>query len=71
MIASPGVFALCGCALVLSALVAQRRDPDASVIALFDAVLADRSVRIAVLMCWWWLGWHFFVAQTVDPGFGE
>ncbi len=70
MIVSPAVFTLCAVALVASAILVRRQDPEASVSAMFDAALDDRSVRIAVLMCWWWLGWHFLVAQTVDPGFG-
>ncbi|WES63616.1 DUF6186 family protein [Microbacter sp. GSS18] len=71
MILSPIVFALCAAALVVSAVVVHRRDADATAIAMFGAAMADRSVRLAVLMCWWWLGWHFLVAQTVDPGFGQ
>jgi hypothetical protein len=29
--------------------------------------MTARSARICLLTFWWWLGWHFFVAQTVDP----
>ncbi len=68
MILSPVVFALCVAALAVSAWIVRRADPAATAVALFDAALADRTVRLAVLMCWWWLGWHFMVAQTVDPG---
>lgn len=70
MMLSPLVFALSAAALLVSALLVRAQDPEASVVAMFDAALEDRSVRLAVLMCWWWLGWHFLVAQTVDPGFG-
>ncbi|MCU1423509.1 MAG: hypothetical protein JWN36_3160 [Microbacteriaceae bacterium] len=34
---------------------------------LLDLVMANRAARIVLLTFWWWLGWHFFVAQTVDP----
>ena len=34
---------------------------------LLDGVLADRAARVALVVLWWWLGWHFLVAQTVDP----
>ncbi len=34
---------------------------------LLDRVMTARSARICLLTFWWWLGWHFFVAQTVDP----
>jgi hypothetical protein len=29
--------------------------------------MSDRAPRIAILVFWWWLGWHFLVARTVDP----
>ena len=63
------VFALCGVALVASARLARHRDPQATVTELFDLALTDRTVRLAVVVCWWWLGWHFLVGQTVDPGY--
>lgn len=71
MITSLVVFAACGIALIVSAWWARRSDPDATVTELFDLMMTDRTVRLAVIVCWWWLGWHFLVGQTVDPGFGE
>ncbi|MEN2738468.1 DUF6186 family protein [Microbacterium sp. X-17] len=68
MILSIGVYALCGIGLVLSALIARRADPEATVAELFDRILSSRTTSIAVIVCWWWLGWHFLVAQTIDPG---
>ena len=32
-----------------------------------DAVMASRAARIVVLLFWLWLGWHFFVGNTVTP----
>ena len=34
---------------------------------LFDLILSERAARITILLFWWWLGWHFLVARTVDP----
>jgi Family of unknown function (DUF6186) len=34
---------------------------------LLDRVMTTRAARICILALWWWLGWHFFFAQTVDP----
>jgi hypothetical protein len=34
---------------------------------ILDRVMATRAARITILTFWWWLGWHFLVAQTVDP----
>jgi hypothetical protein len=68
MIASTSVFLLCLVAVATGSLLARRNDPDATVTALFDRMMSDRTVRLAVIVCWWWLGWHFLVAQTVDPG---
>ena len=28
---------------------------------LLQSAMGSRSVRIAVLLVWWWLGWHFLV----------
>ncbi len=69
MIASVTVFVVCATALAASAWLCRRADPEATVAELSDLVLADRTVRLAVIVCWWWLGWHFLVGQTVDPGF--
>lgn len=61
------VFAFCLAALVAATWSVRRSDPDATVAELFDLALQDRTVRLAVLVCWWWLGWHFLAGQTVDP----
>ena len=37
---------------------------------LLDGVLADRPARVTLMLFWWWIGWHFFVAQTIDPALG-
>src|SRR5690606_4770285 len=68
MIAGILVFLLCLAALLVSAWAARAADPHATVVELFDRALADRTVKLAMLVCWWWIGWHFLVAQTVDPG---
>jgi hypothetical protein len=59
-------------ACVVAALVlwyTSRRDPVrvAPIGELLDAVFADRAPRVALVVFWWWLGWHFLVGQTVDP----
>jgi len=33
---------------------------------LLDLILADRATRMTIVLFWWWLGWHFLVARTVD-----
>ena len=33
-----------------------------------DRALAGRAARMTILLFWWWIGWHFLVARTVDPG---
>ncbi len=66
MIGSLLVFGACLIGLALTAWAARRQDPEVGVTELFDRIMADRTVRIAVIVCWWWLGWHFLVGQTVD-----
>lgn len=31
-----------------------------------DSVMRDRTTRIALVVTWWWLGWHF-LADPVGP----
>ncbi|WP_298864037.1 DUF6186 family protein [uncultured Microbacterium sp.] len=65
MIVSTAFFLLCAAALVLASWRIHLSDPEATVTALFDRLLTDRSVRLAVLVVWWWLGWHFLAGQTL------
>ena len=27
---------------------------------LISRLMHHRNTRIALMVCWWWLGWHFF-----------
>lgn len=65
MIVSVAWFVLCAAALGLVSWRAHMHDPEATVTALFDRLLDDRSVRLAVIVCWWWLGWHFLAGATL------
>jgi Family of unknown function (DUF6186) len=61
-------FAIEGLAIVALVLVSYRQnDRIATFGELLDRIMATRAARICILTFWWWLGWHFFVAQTVDP----
>lgn len=31
--------------------------------ALMDRILHHRTTRVAIILGWWWLGWHFLVNQ--------
>lgn len=37
----------------------------ASVGKLFDRVMHHRATRVAIILAWWWVGWHFLVNQVV------
>ncbi|MCB1273226.1 MAG: hypothetical protein KDB25_02360 [Leucobacter sp.] len=58
-------FALCAIALVVVGVIERRRDPDATASEVFRRTLNDRTIRVAVLLIWWWLGWHFLAGQTL------
>ncbi|MFE6735761.1 DUF6186 family protein [Microbacterium sp. NPDC057650] len=58
-------FALCAIALWLASRGIRMRHPEATVSELFDRLLDDRSVRLAVIVIWWWLGWHFLAGATL------
>ncbi len=66
MMLSAGFFVACAIALVGATWWLQRQDADASVTALFDRVMTSRAARVAIVVLWWWLGWHFLAGQTVD-----
>ncbi len=58
-------FALCG--LAAAALYVQgRRKPEqfAPLGDLLDEAMNTRSARVAIVLFWWWLGWHFLVADV-------
>ena len=67
MIRSVLVFCLCGVALFVVLRAGVRRGAMVTTVRMFERALANRTVRIAMLVLWWWLGWHFLVGQTVDP----
>ena len=61
-------FAVEGVAVIALVLLSYRQNHRFATFGeLLDRVMATRPARICVLMFWWWLGWHFFFAQTVDP----
>jgi hypothetical protein len=66
-----GGYVVCLLVAVALAAIAHRRDaPFATLGEVLDHVFADRAVRITMIVFWWWLGWHFLVARTVDPPLG-
>ncbi len=67
LVVSVAWFVLCAAALAVTGWAIGRRYPAATVTALFDHLMADRIVRVTVVVIWWWLGWHILVGQTVDP----
>lgn len=67
MIRSVLVFCLCGVALVVGLRAGVRRGAMVTSVRMFERAMANRTVRIIMLVLWWWLGWHFLVGQTVPP----
>jgi hypothetical protein len=61
-------FALEAAAIVTLVILGQRdQNRFATLGELLDRVMSTRAARITILTFWWWLGWHFLVAQTIDP----
>ena len=59
------LFILFAVLLVLASWWIHRDDPEATATTLFDRMLGDRAVRVAVTVIWWWLGWHFLAGTTL------
>ncbi|GAA3752750.1 hypothetical protein GCM10022240_02230 [Microbacterium kribbense] len=65
IVVSAIAFLACGAALAAAGWVIGRRFAEASVTAMFDRLMSTGPVRIAVIVIWWWLGWHFLAGQTL------
>jgi hypothetical protein len=33
---------------------------------MLEHVMSSRTVRVGIIAAWWWLGWHFLFAPTVQ-----
>ena len=31
---------------------------------LFERIMHHRATRVALIIAWWWIGWHFLVNQV-------
>jgi hypothetical protein len=70
MIRSTVVFLMCGVTLWVLLRAGVRREAMVTSARMFERAMANRTIRIAMVVLWWWLGWHFLVGQTVDPSGG-
>lgn len=62
---SLGYFLLCAAGLAVATWRIRSAHPATTVTAMFDRLLDDRAVRIAIIVIWWWLGWHFLAGTTL------
>jgi hypothetical protein len=54
--------------MVLTDLIARSRpDRIAPVDDMLEKAMTSRTARIGIIAAWWWFGWHFIFATTVDP----
>ena len=62
-----------GYLLIVAGMIASeiyaRSRPDrfAPVDDMLGKVMRSRTARIGMIAAWWWFGWHFIFAATVDP----
>jgi len=58
-----GIYALAALSLVAADLGARRRPQLVSDLrTVFAGLMARRATRVAVVLAWAWIGWHFLVA---------
>jgi hypothetical protein len=55
-----------GAAFALAAIAKKRPTAIAPLGAVLERAFVTRPARIVLVLFWWWLGWHFLVARTVD-----
>lgn len=60
-----GFLACLGAVAVLDVIAKRDAEKLTSLTGMIEHVMVTRSARIAILLFWWWLGWHFLVGQTV------
>jgi hypothetical protein len=65
IVISAGAFLACAAALAVAGWIIGRRHAEASVTAMFDLLMSDDAIRIAVMVIWWGLGWHFQAGPTL------
>ncbi|WEG08976.1 DUF6186 family protein [Microbacterium horticulturae] len=65
IVISAAAFLACAAAVAVAGWLIGRRYAEASTTAMFDRLMSDRAVRLAVIVIWWWLGWHFLAGQTL------
>jgi hypothetical protein len=59
-------FGLCILAAVLVIVISKQKFSDIIPITkMLDRLMTNRAIRITILIFWWWLGWHFFVAAPL------
>lgn len=54
--------------LAIAVEIFAQRKPDtiAPIGDMLDHVMKSRTTRVAVIAAWWWFGWHFAFADTVQ-----
>lgn len=52
---------------IASEIVAQRKPNSFAPIGdMLEHVMTSRTTSVAVIAAWWWFGWHFAFADTVQ-----
>ena len=60
-------YALIALVAIAVEIFAQRKpDTIAPIGDMLDHVMKSRTTRVSVIAAWWWFGWHFAFADTVQ-----
>ena len=52
---------------IISEVYAQRKPNNFAPIGdMLEHVMTSRTTRVSVIAAWWWFGWHFAFADTVQ-----
>jgi len=63
-----GGYLLIVAGMVVAEIIARSKPQSfAPVDDMLDNIMTNRTARIGMLAAWWWFGWHFIFAQTIDP----
>ncbi|MGV1034655.1 MAG: DUF6186 family protein [Microbacteriaceae bacterium] len=58
--------AVVGAAVIIELIAWRRPQVIAPLGTMLDHVMRSRTVRLGMIAAWWWCGWHFLFADTVQ-----
>jgi hypothetical protein len=56
-----GYLAFVAAGVMLWLVTRSAKTPIANVAEMIERIMHHRTTRVAIMLAWWWVGWHFLV----------